>query len=192
MTNYSTPAPNSRWGTGLPIEISDVVGLEEALDSKVDKEEGKGLSTNDFTDPLLAKLNDLENYDDTALTNAINELALELEDKVDKVEGLGLSQESFTTEEKSKLASLENYDPSELTGRVEALEEDKVDKLEGWGLSQENFTLLEKNKLAGLENYDDTALALRVTEVETSLLTKAEISQVNDLALRVLYGAYMA
>lgn len=35
------------------------------------KEEGKGLSTNDLTDSLLAKLNSLKNYDDTAINNKI-------------------------------------------------------------------------------------------------------------------------
>ena len=38
---------------------------------KVDKVSGKGLSTNDFTDELKTKLNNLENYDDTALGNRV-------------------------------------------------------------------------------------------------------------------------
>ena len=39
-------------------EHEDVVtSLNEAIGNKVDKEDGKGLSTNDFTDALLAKLN---------------------------------------------------------------------------------------------------------------------------------------
>lgn len=38
---------------------------------KVDKVNGKGLSTNDFTDELKTKLNNLENYDDTALGNRV-------------------------------------------------------------------------------------------------------------------------
>lgn len=38
---------------------------------KVDKVSGKGLSTNDFTDELKTKLDNLENYDDTALRNRV-------------------------------------------------------------------------------------------------------------------------
>lgn len=38
---------------------------------KVDKVRGKGLSTNDFTDELKTKLDNLENYDDTALGNRV-------------------------------------------------------------------------------------------------------------------------
>tara|TARA_E500000318_G_C3566238_1_gene215781 strand:+ start:596 stop:3046 length:2451 start_codon:yes stop_codon:yes gene_type:complete len=40
--------------------ISNIAGLQTALDSKVDKITGKGLSANDFTDLLLAKLNAIE------------------------------------------------------------------------------------------------------------------------------------
>ena len=45
---------------------------------KVDKVSGKGLSTNDFTDELKTKLDNLENYDDTALGNrvTVNENAI--------------------------------------------------------------------------------------------------------------------
>ena len=48
-------------------------------DNKVDKVTGKGLSTNDFTDALKQKLDSLENYDDTELENAINNLQEQLD-----------------------------------------------------------------------------------------------------------------
>lgn len=38
------------------ISQDKIEGLSESLNNKVDKEEGKGLSSNDFTDDLLAKL----------------------------------------------------------------------------------------------------------------------------------------
>lgn len=43
------------------IEQNKVTGLPEALAAKVEKVEGKGLSTNDFTDEAKAKLDDIEN-----------------------------------------------------------------------------------------------------------------------------------
>lgn len=44
----------------LSISQSQVAGLTEALAGKVNAEEGKGLSENDFTDTLLEKLNGIE------------------------------------------------------------------------------------------------------------------------------------
>lgn len=41
----------------VAVASSKVTGLSAALNDKVDKEDGKGLSTNDFTDTLLEKLN---------------------------------------------------------------------------------------------------------------------------------------
>ena len=42
--------------------------VDNQLAAKVDKVEGKGLSTEDFTTELKNRLNSLKNYDDTALT----------------------------------------------------------------------------------------------------------------------------
>lgn len=53
--------------------------IDKALAEKVDKEEGKGLSTNDYTDQDKEKLAGLSNYDDT-------EIRKELSDKASKKE----------------------------------------------------------------------------------------------------------
>lgn len=53
--------------------------IDKLLAQKVDKEEGKGLSTNDYTDQEKEKLAGLSNYDDT-------EIRKELSDKVSKKE----------------------------------------------------------------------------------------------------------
>lgn len=59
------------------------------LDKKVDKVDGKGLSTNDFTTELKEKLEGLENYDATALEARIeaNEDAIEILNGDDTVVG---------------------------------------------------------------------------------------------------------
>lgn len=49
-----------------------------ALNNKVDKVSGKGLSTEDFTTALKSKLEGLSNYDDTTLSNAISGLETRL------------------------------------------------------------------------------------------------------------------
>lgn len=48
--------------------------IKEALDNKVDKVSGKGLSTNDYTTSEKTKLAGLSNYDDTALTSRVSAL----------------------------------------------------------------------------------------------------------------------
>lgn len=48
--------------------------VDNLLAAKVDKIEGKGLSTEDFTTELKTKLEGLENYDDTALTQRVTDI----------------------------------------------------------------------------------------------------------------------
>lgn len=58
-------------GKTTSIDLTDYYkksDVDNLLNGKVDKVEGKGLSTEDFTTELKNRLNSLENYDDTALT----------------------------------------------------------------------------------------------------------------------------
>ena len=56
-----------------PIYMADKpnLALKSELNEKVDKEEGKGLSSNDYTDADKAKLAGLKNYDDTQIRGLI-------------------------------------------------------------------------------------------------------------------------
>ena len=64
--------------TKIPTKTSDLNNDSGFIDTtyhdntKVDKEEGKGLSTNDFTNEEKEKLSQLENYNDTQLRSDIN------------------------------------------------------------------------------------------------------------------------
>ena len=58
--------------------IVDTYATKAALDGKVNKENGKGLSTEDFTTALKNKLTELTNYDDTALNNSISNLQTQI------------------------------------------------------------------------------------------------------------------
>lgn len=61
-------------GKTTSVDLSDYYKKSEVdnlLNNKVDKVEGKGLSTEDFTTELKNKLDGLENYDDTALTERV-------------------------------------------------------------------------------------------------------------------------
>ena len=56
------------------LTVKDVIAGDNILSNKVDKESGKGLSTEDFTTALKNKLQSLSNYDDTSITEAVNSL----------------------------------------------------------------------------------------------------------------------
>lgn len=106
---------------GLTPSGKDVYSqLQEMLDKKVDKVEGKGLSANDFTDEYKETLDDLDT---------------DLDKKVDKVTGKGLSTNDFTNTYKETLDGLDTA-----LGK-------KVDKVTGKGLSTEDYTTAEKTKL---------------------------------------------
>ncbi len=56
--------------------------LANQLDTKVDKVLGKSLSTNDFTDTWMNKLDGLSNYDDTSVKNSISTLSSNVADAI--------------------------------------------------------------------------------------------------------------
>ena len=58
-------------------EKYDDTEIKEELNNKVDKEEGKGLTTNDFTDTYKNKIDSIDElggYDDTIIQNKIEKL----------------------------------------------------------------------------------------------------------------------
>lgn len=70
---------------------AEVLNQHQDISGKVDKVDGKGLSTND--------------YDNTA-KGIVDGVTSALADKVDKVNGKGLSTEDYTTAEKNKLGAI--------------------------------------------------------------------------------------
>lgn len=57
----------------------EVEGLLESIGNKVDKVDGKQLSTEDFTTLLKQKLDGLSNYDDTEIQEAVSKLRTDLD-----------------------------------------------------------------------------------------------------------------
>ena len=85
----------------VSIAQSQVAGLTDALAGKVNTEEGKGLSENDFTDTLLEKLNGIEAGAEVNVIESIslNSVPLEVSGKavnipIATVGGLGVVQSS--------------------------------------------------------------------------------------------------
>jgi len=162
------------------IATKTVTKVQPTLNQKVDKVEGKQLSTNDYTNVEKSKLSSLENYDDSAIKGRVKAIeddylkgsdktSLEnsIATKVTKVSGKSLILDT----EIQRLSTLHNYDDSALESKIEAIESDyltsqdktsleneisshhdntKVDKVEGKGLSSNDFTTDEKTTLASL------------------------------------------
>lgn len=110
----------------------------------VHKVNGKDLSTNDFTDELKAKLESLNNYNDTELRNSINTLTTNFNTLLESNPTQAI--ENFN----EIIAFLSNIEDSEtLDGIIAGIEthiasinnslNNKVDKIEGKGLSTNDY-----------------------------------------------------
>ena len=143
--------------------------IVEELKNKVDKVTGKGLSTNDYTNAEKTKLENLSNYDDTALTSA-------LADKVDKVTGKGLSTNDYTNAEKTKLENLSNYDDTALTSALA----DKVDKVAGKGLSTNDYTNADKEIVSNIAS-ENTRISLLESYVPNGTTSSNKLVSRNEL-----------
>ena len=129
---------------------------KQDIANKVDKVEGKGLSTEDFTTQLKTKLEGLENYNDTEIRNRIETL------------------ETDNTSNKANITTLQNK-VTTLEGDNTKNKQDianKVDKVDGKGLSTEDFTTAEKQKLAGLNNYNDAEIKQDISDIKEEQQTQ--------------------
>lgn len=104
--------------------------ISAAVADKVDKVEGKGLSTEDYTTDEKEKLAGIA---DGANVNIID----------------GVSEE-FSVSSDGKVLSILAVSSDKVTGLSEALD-GKVDKIDGKGLSTNDFTNEAKEKLDGIE-----------------------------------------
>lgn len=155
-------------------EIQQLISdIETQLSNKVDKVEGKGLSTNDFTDDLLNLLKKVSkplNYKGSVPT--YNDLPTEgnLEGDVWNITKTDVNYAWTGTDWDPFGSSAVNIVDDLTTGGATAalsaeqgkvlkgLVDTKVDKVSGKQLSTNDYTTAEKNKLAGLSNYNDADL----------------------------------
>lgn len=84
----------------------------KALAEKVDKEEGKGLSTNDYTDQEKEKLAGLSNYDDT-------EIRKELSDKASKQELTEAAEDTLTEAKNYTDKAISEIPTPDVSGQIE-------------------------------------------------------------------------
>lgn len=146
-------ASNEGGGGGGTVDLSNYYTKPETntlLETKVDKVEGKQLSTEDYTTEEKNKLAGLENYDDTAVKSDIAANTTAIEAEVERATAADTTLQDNINKEETRARTAEK----ELDIKVN----NKVDKVEGKQLSTEDYTTEEKTKLASLENYDDTTV----------------------------------
>ena len=146
-------AANEGGGGGGTVDLSNYYTKPETntlVSSKVDKVEGKQLSTEDYTTEEKTKLAGLENYDDTDIKNDIAANTEAIETEVERAKAAEKVNADTITAEVERATTAEG----ELNTKIDT----KVDKIEGKQLSTEDYTTEEKTKLASLENYDDTTV----------------------------------
>lgn len=136
----------------VSVDLDNYVTVEQlnaALNNKVDKIEGKGLSTNDYTNEEKEKLASIVSG---AEVNVIN----------------GASNE-FSISEDDKILSVVAISQDKITGLAGSLA-GKVNTEEGKGLSTNDFTDELKTKLEGL-NADGEANVLNAIKINGTALT---------------------
>ncbi len=110
---------------------------QTALNNKVDKVVGKGLSENDYT---TAEKNKLAGIEVGAQKNTVTSVAGKTGDVTLGKGDVGLGNVDNTSDANKPVS----------TATQTALN-NKVDKVAGKGLSENDYTTIEKNKLAGIE-----------------------------------------
>lgn len=141
-----------------------IAPLKRLIDKKVEKVDGKGLSTNDFTNEEKEKLAGLSSV---SMTGDYNDLFNKPE--IPSTEGLATElyvDDVVTAKVDTAVTNLVNSAPEtldtlgELATAMQENEEvvdalnsaisNKVEKVEGMGLSTNDYTTEEKEKLAGI------------------------------------------
>ena len=127
--------------------------IDKQDNAKVDKVDGKGLSSNDYTSAEKNKLATLNNYDDSALVAQVKAL----EQSLNTLVGDNASEAIDNFNEILKFLS-GITDTQTLEGMLANIRSDlqtylsqKVDKESGKQLSTNDYTTAEKNKLDGIE-----------------------------------------
>jgi hypothetical protein len=194
---------------------ANAADVTTSLATKVDKVEGKTLSTNDYSTAEKTKLaaitgtntgdQDLSGFaTTTVLATKANtaDVTTSLATKVDKVEGKDLSTNDYRTAEKTKLAAImgTNTGDQDLSGlatttalATKANAADvttslatKVDKVEGKDLSTNDYSTAEKTKLAAITGMNTGDQDLSGLATTTALANKANTADVTtSLAAKV-------
>lgn len=161
---------------GGEVDLSGYATKDEFL-TKVDKVEGKGLSTNDYTAADKAKVDGIDTSISTAVNTAIAGVVDSAPTTFDTLKEIATWIETEGVDTAGLAASI--------AGKADKTEVDgKVDKVAGKGLSTEDFTTAYKNQLDTLEAtlvglQDDVETKLEIpTETDPSTVTTPTVNSI--------------
>ena len=166
-------------------ELKANTKLQELIDKKVNKEDGKGLSTNDFTNEYKQKLEGLQPTDVSGLLpkGGYDGTGQELKDAIDGLQTkIGQVETTLSVDDTAFDTLQEIVTQVKSNKNLETLLTGKVNKEEGKGLSTNDFTNELKQKL---EQLPYNALDRREVEaIENRLFNYIE-RELTDLARRI-------
>lgn len=145
------------------LNVSNVKGLADSLDSKVDKETGKGLSSNDYTSADKTKLAGIEagaevnrissiKFNGSTLSISSKSVSINAVTIITVPTGLTASTLSSSGNIAISLSSGYTIPKESRLSDIETSLGGKVDKIDGKGLSTNDFTDAFKTKLTGIES----------------------------------------
>ena len=115
--------------------------IDTQLFNKQQKEPGKGLSTNDFTDQYKNKLNGLKNYNDVDIKNRLSNVEKKFLSNEEDIKKINSVLQNFSEEQETQ-----NNDISELQERVQLLENNQI---KGTSEKGESVTITDAAKAYG-------------------------------------------
>ena len=134
-------------------ELKANTKLQELIDKKVNKEEGKGLSSNDFTNELKQKLEGLQPTDVSGLLpkGGYDGTGQQLKEAIDGLQTKMQQVETTLSVDDTDFDTLQEIATQVKSNKnLETLLTSKVNKEDGKGLSTNDFTNELKAKLEGL------------------------------------------
>ena len=166
-------------------ELKANTKLQELIDKKVNKEDGKSLSTNDFTNEHKQKLEGLQPTDVSGLLpkGGYDGTGQQLKDAIDGLQTkIGQVETTLSVDDTAFDTLQEIVTQVKSNKNLETLLTDKVNKEDGKGLSTNDFTNELKQKL---EQLPYNALERREVEaIENRLFNYIE-RELTDLARRI-------
>ena len=185
IDGLSTAIENTVSAKQLLNHINDTNAHRNLFDQKVDKEEGKGLSANDFTNEHKQKLEGLQPTDVSGLLpkGGYDGTGQELKDAIDGLQTkIGQVETTLSVDDTAFDTLQEIVTQVKSNKNLETLLTGKVNKEEGKGLSTNDFTNELKQKL---EQLPYNALDRREVEaIENRLFNYIE-RELTDLARRI-------